>query len=161
MQPVLFEFGRHLESMMIDWYHKVMRLDPRLLVMKFCFQFCYMYFTKSFLHKKASHWRWKTRLHNLLMQINYLFASVGCENVQMAQKRALEWTLRINDGYSTMSDGITSRGEGGEGTSNTRRFASCYGNRYTCKLRPCGPLACVRLLTLTLHYQVGGGGCFY
>ena len=28
-------------------------------------------------------------------------------------------------------------------SSNTPRHASCYGNRY--KLRPCGPLACVRL----------------
>ena len=30
----------------------------------------------------------------------------------MAQKHALEWKLRINDGYSTMSDGITSSGGG-------------------------------------------------
>ena len=44
----------------IEWYHKVpvICLDPRLLVMKFCFRFCY--FAKSFLHKKASHWLTKT-----------------------------------------------------------------------------------------------------
>ena len=31
------------------------------------------------------------------------------------------------------------------GSSNTPRHASCYGNRYTCKPQPCGPLASVRL----------------
>ena len=46
---------------------------------------------------------------------NNLFASAGCVNAQMAQKHALEWKLRINDGYSTMSDGITSSGGGGGG----------------------------------------------
>ena len=35
------------------------------------------------------------------------------------------------------------------GSSNTRRYASCYGNRY--KLRPCGPLA---LPTFTSLKQV-------
>ena len=52
----------------------------------------------------------------------------------MAQKHALEWKLRINDGYSTMSDGITSSGGGG------------------------GPLALWLMcaFTLTLCYQVGG-----
>ena len=34
------------------------------------------------------------------------------------------------------------------GSSNTPRHASCYGNR--CKLRPCGPLASVRVY-LTLY----------
>ena len=37
-------------------------------------------------------------------------------------------------------DGLASRPEG---SSNVPRHASCYGNRY--KLRPCGPLARVRL----------------
>ena len=31
------------------------------------------------------------------------------------------------------------------GSSNTPRHASCYGNRYTCKPQPCGPLAGVCL----------------
>ena len=78
---------------------------------------------------------------------NNLFASVGCENAQMAPKRALEWTLRINDGYFTMCYGIMFRGGGG--SSNTPRLASCYGNWY--KLGPCGPFARVHLyLNLTL-----------
>ena len=67
--------------------------------MKFCFHFCYMYCKIIPSQKSVT-----------LTLENNLFASVGCENAQMAQKRTLEWTLRINDGYSTMSDEITSSG---------------------------------------------------
>ena len=47
-----------------------------------------------------------------------------------------------------MRDGLAFRPGG---SSNTRRYASCYGNWY--KLRPCGPLA---LPTFTSLKQVQG-----
>ena len=49
-------------------------------------------------------------------------------------------------GANPVRDGLAFRPGG---SSNTRRYASCYGNRY--KLRPCGPLA---LPTFTSLKQV-------
>ena len=51
-------------------------------------------------------------------------------------------------GGNPVRDGLAFRPGG---SSNTRRYASCYGNRY--KLRPCGPLA---LPTFTSLKQVQG-----
>ena len=64
--------------MPIDWYQKVIRLDPRLLGIKFSFGFLLFY--KITPSQKSIK----------LMHENNLFASVGCKNAQMAQKRTLE-----------------------------------------------------------------------
>ena len=132
-QPALFQFCRHVESMTIDWYHKVISLDhPRLLVMKFCFHF--WYFTKSLLHKKTPHWRRKT--------IIVFVHQCGCKNEQRVQNCTLEWTLWL---IHTLA------------WATLMSYWKCawigFSSRNTTVLLTCSFISTVTLLVL-LHYFV-------
>ena len=72
----MFQFCRHVESMTID-YHEAIRLDPRLRRSQKFFVFIFVILQNHSFTKKGHTDTWKT------------IASVVCENVQMAQKRAL------------------------------------------------------------------------
>ena len=132
-QSALFQFCHHVESMTIDWYHKVISLDhPGLLVMKFCFHF--WYFTKSLLHKKTPHWRKKT--------IIVFVRQCGCKNEQMAQNCTLEWTLWL---IHTLA------------WATLMSYWKCafigFSSRNTTVLLTCSFISTVTLLVL-LHYFV-------
>ena len=68
----------------IDWYRRVpvICLDPRLLVIKFCFHF-FILQNHSFTKKRH------TDAQKQVICVR------RCKNAQVAQKRALEWTLGL------------------------------------------------------------------